>query len=119
MKMKANIRKVITLKKAMPNTERRRREDQKRDTTMKTTRDIRTSMVMNPTILIMRSMARREASMEAQNTVSLLPMDTVDMEEAAAAAVAVMEDTINHHFKEAILCLTIIKILAWHTLDKK
>lgn len=115
--MLANIRKVIMKKEDTLKMDTRRREDQKRDTTMKTTRDTRTSTVMNLITLTMKSTERREANMEAQNTGSH-QHQVVDTE-AVEAAEAMEEVTIKNHFKEAIMCLTVIHFLAWHKFNEK
>ena len=70
LRMKANTRREVTMRKDSKKVVTRRREVQKRDISMKITRVIRTSMDMNLITHIMRNMAKRAARREDQSMVS-------------------------------------------------
>lgn len=109
MKMKANIRKVDTTKKATRKKDTRRRAAQKRDTSMKTTRDTSTRRDMNPTTLTTKSTARREANMEKAPTDS----------STEAKMMVITKNFFVNCFKEAFMCLIVIQLYFHNTKSVK
>jgi hypothetical protein len=119
MKKMVNIRRDHTTKKDTKKVETRRRVVQKRDTTMKTTKDTRTSMEKRNITLIAKSTERREESMVVQNMDSNLEVaDMVEEEVEDMVAVIIKNFSLNC-FKEALMCLIITQIYFHDTRSMK
>ena len=114
MRKMANIRKEVTTKLVIKSMEARRRVAQKRDTSMKTTRDTSTRKVMNHITLTMRSMERKEARKEEVNMGS----NTAVMVEAAVVVTINNSGFYHITLKEAFLCLITIFYLHDTRLQK-
>lgn len=106
MKMRASTRRDPITKQDTRKVAIRRRAIQKRDISMRTTKDTRTNTAMSRTTHITRSTGRRVES----TVVVSMASSTEDMEEVEEV-VEVMEVTIsgfsslNIKLKEALLCL--------------
>ena len=104
MKMKANIRREDTTKKATRKMVIRKRVVQKKGTSMKITRDTRTRKVMNLTTLTMRSTERKVASKVEASMV----LNTEEVMEAAMAR-ETTKCFFDKHFIEAFMCLILVQ----------